>query len=102
MAEVGLQIGGRTMAVACRTGEEARVRSLGQVIDRHWPAALKAAGGFNNERAMFLVALMLADELEEERNRPPADGTMSDAQLTGLADRLEELAHALEQAPPNA
>ena len=102
MAEVQLVIGGRTQAVGCREGEEARVRSLGQVIDQHWPAALRAAGGFNTERAMFLVALMLADELDEARNRPPAPGTMSEGALASLADRLERLAETLEQTPGSA
>ena len=102
MAEVQLSIGGRTQAVGCRPGEEARVRALGAAIDRHWPAALKAAGGINAERAMFFVALMLADELDEAINRPPAEGTMSEPALAALAARLERLADTLEQAPASA
>lgn len=102
MAEVLLSIGGRAHAVGAREGEEARVRTLGQAIDRHWPAALRAAGGINAERAMFLVALMLADELDEAQNRPPAAGEMSGSALAKLAERLEHLAETLEQAPPNA
>ncbi len=102
MPEVVLQVGGRPHTVACREGEEARVRSLGTVIDRHWPAAMRAAGGFNTERAMFLVALMLADELDETQNRPPAAGEMSEPALAKLAERLERLADTLEQTPANA
>ena len=102
MAEVALQIGGRAHAVACAPGAEARVRMLGQVIDTHWAAALKAAGGFNAERAMFLVALMLADKMEEALTRPPSEGTMSEPALHLLADRLERLADALEHGPASA
>ena len=102
MAEVQLSIGGRSYAVACREGAEARVRTLGEVIDSHWPAALRAAGGVNTERAMFLAALMLADKLDEALNAPPADGTMSEPALARLAERLERLAEALEQTPPSA
>lgn len=102
MAEVLLQIGGRTHAVACRDGAEARVRTLGEVLNSHWPAALRAAGGVNTDRAMFLVALMLADKLDEALTQPPAEGGMSEAALAALADRLERLASTLEQVPANA
>ena len=100
MAEVSLQVGGRTQAVACAPGAEARVRQLGAVVDSHWGAALKAAGGFNVERAMFLVALMLADKLDEALAAPPPDGGMSEGALAQLAERLERLAATLEQATP--
>jgi cell division protein ZapA len=102
MAEVQLAIGGRNHAVACRDGEEGRVRELGQLLDRRWAAALRAAGGVNTERAMFFVALMLADALDEAQSRPPEGAAMSEAALQRVADRLERLADALEQSPANA
>jgi cell division protein ZapA len=102
MAEVQLPIGGRNHAVACRDGEEGRVRLLGQLIDQRWPAALRAAGGVSTERAMFFVALMLADDLEEAQTRPPEGSAMSEAALARIADRLESLADALEQSPASA
>lgn len=102
MPEVQLPIGGRFYAVACAAGAETRVKMLGEVIDSHWAAALRAAGGFNTERAMFLVALMLADKMEEALTRPPSEGTMSEPALHALAERLERLAEALEQAPASA
>ncbi|WP_419809489.1 cell division protein ZapA [Sphingomonas sp.] len=99
MAEVLLQIGGRTHAVACHAGEEARVRMLGALLDERWSAAQRAAGGVNTERAMFFVALMLADTLDETLHRPPEGAAMSETALARVADRLERLAHALEQTP---
>ena len=102
MAEVQLAIGGRNHAVACRDGEEGRVRELGQLLDQRWAAALRAAGGVNTERAMFFVALMLADALDEAQSRPPEGAAMSETALQRVADRLERLADALEQSPANA
>ena len=102
MPELSLPIGGRSWTVACAPGAEPRVKMLGEVIDSHWPAALRAAGGFNTERAMFLVALMLADKMEEALTRPPSEGTMSEPALHALAERLERLADTLEQPPANA
>ena len=101
MAEILLQIGGRTHAVACRDGEEDRVRKLGQFIAERWPAAQRAAGA-STERAMFFVALMLADDLDEAQSKPPEGAAMSESALVRVADRLERLADALEQSPANA
>lgn len=102
MAQVTLSIGGRPMPVACRDGEEARVQQLGRMLDQRWPAALRAAGGVNTERAMFFLALMLADDLDEAENAPASDGGVSEAAVARIADRLERLADALEQTSANA
>ncbi|WP_174280339.1 cell division protein ZapA [Sphingomonas bacterium] len=102
MAQVDLSLGGRAIAVACRDGEESRVRHLGERLIERWPAALRAAGGVSTERALFLLALMLADALDEAENRPPADGSLGAGAVTRLAERLEELADTLEHAPANA
>lgn len=87
------------MAVACRDGEEPRVRLLGARLTDRWPDALRAAGGVSTERALFLLALMLADSLDEAENRPPGDGSLGAGAVTRVAERLEALADALEQTP---
>ena len=101
MAEVLLSIGGRNHAVACRDGEEARVEQLGRMLAERWPAAQRAAGA-STERAMFFVALMLADDLDESHTKPAEGAAMSEGALARVADRLESLAEALEKAPPSA
>ena len=98
MAQVTLQVGGRAHIVSCRDGEEARVRDLGRLLDERWPAAQRA-GGSSTERTMFYVALMLADSLDEALTRPAAGSAVSETALQRIADRLESLAEALEQAP---
>ncbi|WP_413061218.1 cell division protein ZapA [Sphingomonas carotinifaciens] len=102
MAQVTLSIGGRPHTVQCRDGEEARLRTLGQVLDQRWTAALRAAGGQHGERAMLFVALMLADDLEAVERQPPAGAAISEATLDRMADRLESLANALEQTGQSA
>lgn len=96
MAEVTIMIGDRPHTVYCQDGGEARVRMLGQMLDQRWPAALRASGGHNGERALLFVALMLADALEEAERRPPAGAAVSEAALARIAERLEALADALE------
>ncbi len=107
MADVTLTIGGRSQIVACRDGEEPRLKMLAAMIEQRWATALRAAGGLSNERAMLFVALMLADDLDEAEHRPPPGAAVSETALARIADRLDALAHALEQAPleqspPNA
>lgn len=99
MANVSLPIGGRPHTVACRDGEEAHLVELGKMLDERWPAALRAAGGVPGERAMLFVALMLADALEDVRQRPPEGAAVSEPALQRIADRLEALADALEHDP---
>ena len=101
MATVTISIGGRPHQVACRDGEEARVEQLGRMLEQRWPDANRAAGG-HPERALLFIALMLADSLDEVEQRPPAGSSVSEAALARIADRLESLAGALENTPPDA
>lgn len=98
MAEVALSIGGRPHRIACRDGEEARLRMLGQMVDERYVSATRVSGG-NPERAMLLAALMLADDLDEVERRPPPGAAVTEDALARIADRLESLAAALEQTP---
>ena len=99
MANVTLSIGGRQHVVACRDGEEARLTRLGQLLDSRSGPASRASGG-NPERMMLLVALMLADQLDEIQGQSvDAQGT---AVLARLADRLEAMASALEDEAVSA
>ena len=102
MAEVTLTIGDRRHNVTCRDGEEAQLRRLGDMLDQRWPSANRASGGLNAERTMLLVALMLADSLDQAENRPAGDGGASPAFLNRLAEKLEGLADALEKPAPSA
>lgn len=110
MGTVSLRIGGRQHRIACRDGEEAHLERLGARLDAH-AAAAEAASGGSTERAMLLIALMLADELHEaEAAPPPLPPTpepepepalpVADDRLDAIADRLEALANALERRRP--
>jgi cell division protein ZapA len=101
MAIVGLRIGETVYDVACREGGEARLQQAGAIIDERWADARRAAGPSGANRAMLLVALMVADALIDAREAPPPE-TPEGAALDRLSQRLESLAQTLEEAAPDA
>jgi cell division protein ZapA len=101
MANVTLQIGGRSYTVACQDGEEAHIAGLGRSIDGKLDA-LGANVLQNESRTLLFAALLLADEAFELKNRTPmtapaaGDGASAAPGLEALAARLEKLAESLE------
>lgn len=100
MGTVALRVGGKLHRIACRDGEEPHLERLGSLLDRHAAAAEHASGG-SPERAMLLIALMLADELQEAE-KSAAAAAASAPRLAAVAARIEALADALEETRPSA
>ncbi|TKD51063.1 cell division protein ZapA [Sphingomonas baiyangensis] len=100
MGEVSISIAGRVHKVQCRDGEEAHLERLGARLAAHGEAATRASGGMSAERTMLFIALMLADDLVETEARPAE--AVPAMLLDRVADRLEAVAAALEEAPANA
>ncbi len=97
MADISLSIAGRNYAISAREGEEAHLRHLETILQKHAATALRASGGLNAERTLVYLSLILADLLDEgERN--PSEG-VSPVLLDRIADRLEAVAAALEEEP---
>jgi cell division protein ZapA len=109
MAEVKLEIGGRTYPVSCRDGEEPHLLKIAQLVDSK-AAEVKAAVGTGGEmRQLLLASLLLADELLEARSvggtATPAvvpDQTDHSGAFEALAGQLEALASKLENKAQNA
>ena len=55
MAEVTLSIGGRPHRIACRDGEEARLRILGDMVDKRYAGAARVAGGTVMDRPEWIT-----------------------------------------------
>ncbi|MGP1281793.1 MAG: cell division protein ZapA [Parasphingopyxis sp.] len=94
MAEVTLSIAGHSYTVACRDGEEDRLRKLGAMVDAKTADAQQAVGGNLGEaRILLFAALLLADEADELRTAAmPADAVEN---LEKLADRLTAIGNHL-------
>ena len=101
---VDLTIAGRTYQVACREGEEENLRAAARLVDGKSREALAGLGTLSEARQFLFAALLLADQIVE--NRPeaaaPAEPTGPDPELLRRADalaaRLESLAETLESA----
>ncbi len=98
MADVTLEIGGRSYLVACRDGGEEHLRMLAAHVDQRIREAASAIDSDDEVRKLLFGALLVADELTEAKAEGP--GTGGNAMVTGalhtLADRIEAIADALE------
>jgi cell division protein ZapA len=106
MAVVNLLINGHAYPVACDSGEEERLRELGDYIDRRVQALVKEVGAqVGDTRLILMAALLIADELSEALGRVE-DSEKELAELktrhnsaeASLRDTEDALAEALESA----
>lgn len=83
MAAVSIRVGGRSYAIDCRDGEQARVAELGELIaDR--AATLSHLGTMGEGRLLLSVAILIADELVDLRAAAAAAAERIEAMATGL------------------
>lgn len=100
MAEITLNVAGRSYSVAAREGDEPHLRHLESLLEKHADTAQRASGGLSAEKTLLYLALILADLLDEAEKNPPEG--VSPILLDRIADRLESVAAALEEDASNA
>lgn len=98
MADVDLNIAGRSYRVACRQGEEETLRQAAALVDAKSREALAGLGVLSESRQLLFASLLLADQLIEKRSAEPSGGPdpMLADRVRRLADGLEQLAGSLE------
>ncbi len=109
MAEVHIEVAGRSYEIACRDGEESHLLSLGALVDSKARDAARAMGNMTENRQLLVTALLLADTINEQQRGGiipgpmPADIDEGVADVMELlADRMEKLATALETVGDSA
>ena len=107
MAEVDLNIAGRTYRVACRDGEEQNLRRAAEMVDAKSREALAGLGALSEARQLLFASLLLADQMIEKSGiTVPPPPMPPDPQVVrrvdALAERLERLASHLETEAANA
>jgi cell division protein ZapA len=103
-ATVSISIVGRPYDIACDEGQEETIRTLAAEVDRRALELLRSVGPVSDARLLVMVALLLADELGEQRRvqQPSgvddaADGVLAEG-IAALAKRIEVIAQRLERA----
>ena len=105
MAEVTLNIAGRSYQVACRDGEEDNLLAAARLVDGKCREALAGLGTLSESRQFLFAALLLGDQLLD---KPGAVTETADPapdlapRVERLAERLEALASSLEEQGANA
>ena len=94
MAEVDIHIASRSYPVACRDGEEARLRDVAALVDAKARAATGALGQMSESRTLLFASLMLADGLVD--GAPVVAAPAKDALDPIVAEALERLASRIE------
>jgi len=105
MAQVTIEINGRSHVVGCGDGEEDRLRALSKYIDTKVRELAGQVGAVGEARLLLLTCLMLADELGEayqdaEARRAASEGleaSARDAELraSDLQARVAEIEASL-------
>ena len=120
MAEVTVDVGGRSYRLACENGEEDHLTALASRIDAEARRLVRSMGQMPEGRLMLMAALMVADKLHDAEKEVTALGRkLSEAkrladeraagpdmfspereaelgdEIAALADRLESLANAV-------
>ena len=108
MANIDIEVAGRSYNVACRDGEESHLRALAAIVDQRAQNAAEALGGLTETRQLLFAALLIADDLKDTRAgaglpdpTPRHDPAVADA-LERLAARMESIAQGLEQGAATA
>jgi len=104
---VDLTIAGRVYPVACREGEEENLRAAAKLVDGKSREALAGLGTLSEARQFLFASLLLADQLIEKKPesaatpRPALPDPVLASRADALAERLEQLAGALENEGAN-
>ncbi len=108
MAQVAVQINGRSYQIACDDGQEAHLKRLGDYIDNRVQELVAAVGQVGDARLLVMVSLLIADELSDAHAElsvaKGGDGVAAridqeeslSLAIENLAERIETIAESLE------
>ncbi|HET6469105.1 MAG TPA: cell division protein ZapA [Geminicoccaceae bacterium] len=109
MPTIDLVVNGRHHQVSCGEGQEGRLKRLGSYVDGRVGELARQHGQVGDGRLLLLTSLLIADELSDAYDEiKRLKGAAGDVQrqdereavdaMSRVAERLEQLAAALERA----
>lgn len=105
MAEVSVNISGRSYRIGCDSGQEERVKSLAARIDAEAKALSAGGGQITESRLLLMSALMLADKLDEAEaaaSQASLFSEMDPAEAESLIENASARLEALQEAGEKA
>jgi cell division protein ZapA len=120
MAQVDIDINGRSYSIACDDGQEEHLSELGGVVNDKVASLIASAGQIGDTRLLLMASLLIADDLADSirklndvgetpfkavESTPPVDHDMPGydeqsiiAALDNSAERMQSIAEMLEQS----
>lgn len=93
MAQVSIEVNGRSYVVGCEDGQEANLRELAAVFDSQVRQVSAEVGQLGETRLFLMGALLMADELADAKARL-ARASIEMGHLQARADHAEQRAAA--------
>ncbi len=103
MAQVDLNIHGRSFAISCEDGQESRVIALGEYVDARLSEISKAGAASSESHLLVLTTLLLADEVFDMRddigvlNSRVQGAESNENNEEAVAGAIEDLAGRIDQ-----
>jgi cell division protein ZapA len=116
MAEIDVEINGRSYRIACDDGQESHLTELARYVDQKVSELVTTVGQVGDARLLVMASLLLADELADAyaalddaqevkdgvegaaRSAAEAAETRAAQAIAALAARIEGIAARLEAA----
>ena len=101
MGKVTIEVNGRTYLIACKPGEEERIRQLGVYLDtvvRNLAAKAGAgAARVGDSHLLVMAGLTIADELSEAYDKLQRGGRTPDGTAGAAAPGADDAARAIDR-----
>ncbi len=98
MAQVGVQLNGKSYTVGCEDGQEAHLLELAKLFDAQIRQVSQSVGQIGETRLFMMAGLMMADELAETQSRASRALAELDSLREGGQDASHRAAEALDAA----
>ena len=101
MPKADITVEGKRYSIACASGQEDRLQSLGSRLDKRIQSIKGAIGDIGEARLLLVAALALIDELDaaKQKNTTPTDAeTTASAALLDAAARIDAIVDRIEAA----
>jgi cell division protein ZapA len=90
MAQVTVNIGGRSYRLACNPGEEPHLEALASALDGKIAEMRESFGEIGDQRLAIMAALTIADDASEANRRLTAANARADSAETSAREAREE------------